>query len=152
MPSLAYRHWLPLSSRVATLSLVMSSSINIKRSLKHPGPKIWNNIDPSLHDSSPLTFRNSAEIYLSLHMMTDSMVLKHGVIYVICNPHHLNCSPLLFKLHIPHWTYSLLPWLSSFHIFLTLLYILPFFTAVVLKPFGSWATFVFQQPVAGHKN
>jgi len=27
-----------------------------KRSLKHLDPKIWNNIDPSLDDSSPLTF------------------------------------------------------------------------------------------------
>jgi len=25
-------------------------------------------------------------------------------------------------------------------------------TAVVLKLFGSWATFVFQKPFAGHKN
>jgi len=52
-------------------------------------------IDPSLHDSSPLTFKNSTEMYLSLHMMTDSMVLKHGVLYV-------NCSPLLFQIaHFP---------------------------------------------------
>jgi len=28
-----------------------------KRSLKHLGPKIWDNINPSLHDSSPLTFK-----------------------------------------------------------------------------------------------
>jgi len=28
-----------------------------KRSLKHLGPKIWDNIDPSLHDSSPFTFK-----------------------------------------------------------------------------------------------
>ena len=28
-----------------------------KRSLKHLGPKIWHKIDPSLHDSSQLTFK-----------------------------------------------------------------------------------------------
>jgi len=28
-----------------------------KRSLKHLGPKIWDNIHPSLHDSTPLTFK-----------------------------------------------------------------------------------------------
>jgi len=48
-----------------------------KRSLRPLGPKIWHKIDPSLHDSSQLTFKNSTEMYLSLPMMTDSMVLKH---------------------------------------------------------------------------
>jgi len=28
-----------------------------KRSLRHLGPKIWDNIDPSLHDSSQLTLK-----------------------------------------------------------------------------------------------
>ena len=28
-----------------------------KRFLKHLGPKVWHNIDPSLHDSSQLTFK-----------------------------------------------------------------------------------------------
>ena len=39
--------------------------------------------------------KNSTDMYLSLYMMTDSMVLKHGVLYV-------NCSPLLFQIaHFP---------------------------------------------------
>jgi len=41
-------------------------------------------------------------MYLSLHMMTDSMVLKHGVLYVNCRPLHLTYSPLLFQIaHFP---------------------------------------------------
>jgi len=66
-----------------------------KRSLKHLGPKIWDNIDLSLHCSFPLTFKNSTGMYLSLHMMTDSMVLKHGVLYVNFSALHLYYSPLL---------------------------------------------------------
>jgi len=68
-----------------------------KTSLKHLGPKIWDNIDPSLHDNSSLTFKKKYRgIYLSLYMMTDSMVLKHRVLYVNYSQLHLKCSPLLF--------------------------------------------------------
>jgi len=62
---------------------------------------MWDNIDPSIHDSSPLTFKKQYRDVLisaydvSLDMMTDNMVLKHGVLYV-------NCSPLLFQIaHFP---------------------------------------------------
>jgi len=38
---------------------------NIDPSLKHLGPKIWNNIYPSLNDSSPLTFKKQ---YRDVHI------------------------------------------------------------------------------------
>ena len=80
-----------------------------KRSLRHLGPKIWDKIDPSLHDSSHSHLKNSTEMYLSLPMMTDSMVLKHEffmstVYHFILPTAHFN-----FKLYISLWTYSLLP-------------------------------------------
>ena len=65
-----------------------------KRSVRHLGPKIWDKIDPSLHDSSQLTFKSSAEMYLSLPMMTDSMVN--------CIRFHLTYSPFQFQIvHFP---------------------------------------------------
>jgi len=75
--------------------------------------------------------KNITEISLSLHTMTDNMLLKHGVLYVNCSPLHLTNRPLLFSNrtfpfhHIPSYNshrYSIL--------FLTLLYILRFITQV----------------------
>jgi len=41
-------------------------------------------------------------MYLSLHMMTDSMVLTHEFLYVNRSPLHLTYSQLLFKIaHFP---------------------------------------------------
>jgi len=37
-------------------------------------------------------------MYLSLHMMTDSMVLKHGVLYVSCSSLPLTYNALLFQI------------------------------------------------------
>jgi len=78
-----------------------------KRSLRHLGPKIWDNIDPTLHNSSQLTFKNSTEMHLSLPMMTYSMVLKHGFLYVNCIQLHLTYSPLL--LQIAHFPLNIFP-------------------------------------------
>ena len=67
-------------------------------------------------------------MYLSLPMMTDSTVLKHGVLYVNCIPFHLTYSPLHFSNctfpfeHIPSSHNHL------YSILLTLLYILPLLT------------------------
>ena len=49
-----------------------------KRSLRHLRPKIWDKIDPFLHDSSQLTFKKQYRDVLSLPMMTNSMVLKQS--------------------------------------------------------------------------
>jgi len=80
-----------------------------KRSLKHLGRKNWDNIDPSLHDSSHL--KNSTVMYLSLHTMIDSMVLKHGVLYVNYSPLHLTykLQPTSFSNRTFPLPYSLLP-------------------------------------------
>jgi len=41
-------------------------------------------------------------MFLSLPMMTDSIVLKHGVLYVNCIPFHLTYSQLQFQIvHFP---------------------------------------------------
>jgi len=61
-----------------------------KRSLDRQCPKIEDNIHPSLRECSPFTFKNSTEIYLSLHMNTENMVLKHGFLHFNCNPLYLN--------------------------------------------------------------
>ena len=73
-----------------------------KGSLKHPSPKIWDNITPCLHGCSPLTLKQCGDeaFCSSLHVMTDIVVLKHGVPYV-------NCSPLLF--HIAHSSFMIFP-------------------------------------------
>jgi len=74
-------------------------------------------------------FKTITEIYLSLHTMTDSVAVRHGVLYANWSPLHLTYTPLLLSNrtlpfdHIPSshsHLYSIL--------FLTLLYILPLFT------------------------
>ena len=71
-----------------------------KRSLRHLGPKIWDKIDPSLHDSAQLTFKNSTEMYLSLPMITDSMVLKHEFFMSTVYHFILPIAHFNFKLYI----------------------------------------------------
>ena len=71
-----------------------------KRSLRHLGPKIWDKIDPSFHDSSHLTLKKSTEMYLSLPMMTDSMVLKHEFFMSTVYHFILPIAHVNFKLYI----------------------------------------------------
>ena len=72
-----------------------------KRSLRHLGPKIWDKIDPSLHDSSQLTtFKKQYRDVLSLPMMTDSMVLKHEFFMSTVYHFILPIAHFNFKLYI----------------------------------------------------
>ena len=61
-------------------------------------------------------------MYLSLPMMTDSMVLKHEFFYVNCIPFHLTYSPLQFQ--IVHFTLNIFPppIASLFHTFDPIVY------------------------------
>jgi len=89
--------------------------------------------------------KNSTETYLSLPMMTDSIVLKHGILYVNCIPFHLTYSPLQFQ--IVHFPLNIFPPpIAIFIPLLTLLYILPLLTqlsCVCLPRFWLFYLFVY---------
>ena len=62
-----------------------------KRSLRHLGPKIWDKIDPSLHDSSQLTFKKQyRDILISAY---DDRYLLRNCVDHLAAPSHIYAPP-----------------------------------------------------------
>ena len=71
-----------------------------KRCLRHLGPKIWTRLIPLFMTAPSLHLKNNREMYLSLPMMTDSMVLKHEFFMSIVYHFILPIAHFNFKLYI----------------------------------------------------
>ena len=78
-----------------------------RSSLRHLGPNIWDKIDPSLHDSSQLTFKKQYKDVLISAYDDRWYGAEKWVLYVNCIPFHLTYSPLPFR--IAHFPLNIFP-------------------------------------------